>query len=146
MQDYHFLSFKLLCAIHGADMAYYMKLGKNNVTCTEVSIMYLLDNTNICSQKDIVNTMCIPATTINTIIKNWEKQGYIIQEQIKGKKREKQIVLTELGREYLDKTLSKLYKLEELAMKKTLDKYSPEFIEAMDYYKNCLKEAFNEQE
>ena len=38
-----------------------------------------------------------------------------------------------------------LYCAEDKALKKNLDKYSDKFIEVIEYFGDCLKEAFDEE-
>ena len=38
-----------------------------------------------------------------------------------------------------------IYRAEEKALKKTLDKYSDEFIEGLEFFGESLKEAFDEE-
>lgn len=144
MTNYNELSRRLIYAIYGADIIYYLKLNNNRKNYAELSIMYMLEKIKTCSQKDISNILHIAPTTINTIIKRWEKEGYIYQTQIAGKKREMQINLNDTGEEYIKNTLKDFYKKEENAIKKTLEKYSDEFINAIEYFRDCLKEAFDE--
>ena len=84
-------------------------------------------------------------TTINTIAKRWETEGLTIQTPTPGKRREMQITLTETGKAYAKGFLSFIYKAEDTALQKTLNRYSDTFIEALEYFDENLKEAFEEQ-
>ncbi len=76
-------------------------------------ILYALNDGNSHSQKEICDSWDLPRTTVNTIIKELENDGYINLIQIKGEKRELEVVLTDKGKSYADSLLDKLYKIEE---------------------------------
>lgn len=86
----------------------------------------------------------MPKTTINTITKHWENKGLPVQTPIPGKRREMQITLTDAGKEYAKNFMLFIYKAEDAALQKTMDRYSDVFIEALEHFKENLKEAFEE--
>ena len=104
--------------------------------------LYALDNNEPISQKQMIIDRQMPKTTLNTIVKECEKKGYITFQSIKGQKREKMVVVTESGKKYAQEMLKKIYKAEEKAFSDTKDR--EKLIElATSYYKN-LKKSFNE--
>ena len=64
-------------------------------------------------------------------------QDHHLPQEENGK-REKAIVLTEKGKAYAARILRQIYKAEQTALSRTLEKFSPEFIDAMDYFCGCL--------
>lgn len=146
MKEERKLARRLMYAIYGADEVFILKDRGMHINYAELSIMYVLDGDMPCSQKEIAEKMFIPLTTVNTIIKRWEKEGILIQIPIEGKRREMQIVLTDKGKEYAEQYLSFIYKAEEQAIKKTLEKYSAEFIDALECYGECLYESFKDMD
>ena len=68
-------------------------------------------------QIEISNDWELPKTTVNTVIKDIQKDGYALLVPIKGKRREMSIVLTESGKKFADDVLSELYKKEEKTYK-----------------------------
>ena len=76
-------------------------------------ILYALNDGNSHSQKEICDSWDLPRTTVNTIIKELENDCYVKLLQIKGEKRELEVVLTDKGKTYADSLLDKLYKIEE---------------------------------
>lgn len=146
MKEERKLARRLMYAIYGADEVFILKDRGMHINYAELSIMYVLDGDMPCSQKEIAEQMFIPLTTVNTIIKRWEKEGILIQTPIAGKRREMQIALTDKGKEYAEQYLSFIYKAEEQAVKKTLEKYSAEFIDALEYYGECLHESFKDMD
>lgn len=106
--------------------------------------MHALDEGASYSQKEIAAEWLIPKTTINTITKRWEKEGLQIQTPIPGKRREMQLTSIDAGKEYAESFLSLIYEAEE-ALRETLERYSDEFIEAIEYFGERLKTAFEER-
>lgn len=76
-------------------------------------ILYALNDGQEHSQKEICDTWDLPRTTINTIIKELEADGYVFLCQIIGEKRELSVKLTDAGKEYASSTLKELYEIEE---------------------------------
>lgn len=72
--------------------------------------MYALNDGNSHTQIEISNDWELPKTTVNTVIKEIQKNGYVDLIPIKGKRREMSIVLTENGKKYADRVLADLYK------------------------------------
>lgn len=107
--------------------------------------MYVLDDGKPHSQREISQEWMIPKTSVNTIVKRWEKDGLVIFAHIPGKRREMNIMLTEAGKEYAKQFLSFLYSAEDKALQKTIEKYSDEFIEVIEFFAASLKAAFDEE-
>lgn len=95
--------------------------------------MYALDDGKPHSQREISQEWLVPKTTVNTIVKTWEKEGLLTLTPIPHKRREKYIILTESGREYAKEFMGFIYRAEEKALKRTLDKYSDEFIKGLEF-------------
>ena len=121
---------RLILALYNIDEVYYLNEDRKKISD---------------AQKEISQEWRVPKTTVNTIVKRWEKEGLLIQTPIQGKRREMNIMLTDAGKEYAKPFMSFLYKAEDKALKKTLDKYSDEFIEVIEYFGESLKEAFEEE-
>lgn len=136
---------RLILALYNIDEVYYLNEGQKKISDAELSVMYALDDGKPHSQREISQEWLVPKTSVNTIVKRWEKEGLLTQTPIPGKRREMHIMLTDAGREYAKDFMSFLYKAEDKALKKTLDKYSEEFIEAIEYFGESLKEAFSEE-
>lgn len=136
---------RLILALYNIDEVYYLNEGRKKISDAELSVMYALDDGKPHSQREISREWLVPKTTVNTIVKRWEKEGLLTQTPIQGKRREMNIMLTDAGTEYAKSFMSFLYKAEDKALKKTLDKYSDEFIEVIEYFGESLKEAFEEE-
>lgn len=109
-----------------------------------LSLFYTLNDGKPHSQKEISEECLIPRTTINTIVKECVAQGYVLLES-DGHKKEKQIVLTEKGRKYAERILKDVYTAEEIAMRKTMEEYSPELIKGLEIFTSHLRDAFHRE-
>ena len=78
-------------------------------------VLYALNDGNKHSQKEICESWDLPRTTVNTIVKELEEEGYVALSQIKGEKRELELALTEKGKAYAESLLSELYEIESKA-------------------------------
>lgn len=103
-------------------------------------LLYVLDDGEFHTQKQICDDWMFPKTTINTLIKECEEGGYITLQAIPGRKRELQICLTEKGRGYANEALKSVYDIENSALKAILKK-SPSFIEDLELFTNELYSA-----
>ena len=131
-----------LCSI---DKAYYLTEKKKRLSDAELCMMYTLDDGEQHSQIEIAEKWSVPKTTINAITNRWKENGLITQTPIPGKCRELGIRLTPSGREYVKGYLLYLYGAEEYALRKTLERYSDTFIEALEFFAGSLKEGLEKQ-
>ncbi len=136
---------RLVLALYNIDAIYYVSEKKKRLSDAELCFMYALDDGLPHSQKEIAEKWLVPKTTVNTITKRWEKEGLLSQTIIPGKRREMQITLTDAGKAYSNNILSFLYEAENEALVKTIEKYSPAFIDALEFYGAKLKDAFERQ-
>ena len=99
-------------AIYHVDSYYNEFAKKSNVSPALLWVLYALNDGNPHTQIEISNDWELPKTTVNTVIKEIQKDGYVELVPIKGKRREMSIVLTESGKKFADDVLSDLYKIE----------------------------------
>lgn len=94
--------------------AYYTEFAKRSgVRPNLLWVLYALDDGEAHSQKEISRSWDIPVTTVNTIVSQLQKDGYVRLASIAGCKREMHVVLTSSGRAYSERLLSELYRIEE---------------------------------
>lgn len=90
----------------------------HGLSFNSVLILYSFYEDNMaCTQKLISQKWVIPKQTVNTALKEFEKQGYIELVPTPEDKRNKQIHLTPVGRQYTEKIISELRSLELYVMK-----------------------------
>lgn len=99
-------------ALYHVDSFYDEFAKQSNVSSALLWVLYALNDGNSHTQIEISNDWELPKTTVNTVIKEIQKNGYVDLIPIKGKRREMSIVLTENGKKYADRVLAGLYKKE----------------------------------
>lgn len=99
-------------ALYHVDSFYDEFAKQSNVSSALLWVLYALNDGNSHTQIEISNDWELPKTTVNTVIKEIQKNGYVDLIPIKGKRREMSIVLTENGKKYADRVLADLYKKE----------------------------------
>lgn len=82
-----------------------------SVSCL-LTLSAIDDGDGECTQKNISQRWLIPKQTVNMILKDFEKQDFVQLLPMPGDKRNKRIKFTAAGREYADKILSELRKVE----------------------------------
>lgn len=97
-------------ALYHVDSFYDEFAKQSNVSYALLWVLYALNDGNSHTQIEISNDWELPKTTVNTVIKEIQKNGYVDLIPIKGKRREMSIVLTENGKKYADRVLADLYK------------------------------------
>lgn len=145
MNDLRKQARRLNLSNYHSDQIYYDYEQRHNFTDSELCLMYALDDGESHTQKQICEDWHIPKTTLNTIIKQWERLGYLKLCTIPGKRRELLITLTDEGKAYASHLLKDIYHAEEKALQSTLKQY-PNYIDATEFYEQALKQAFLESE
>ena len=132
------LIIRLCLATNVIDACYWKLDHSSGFSGVESCMMYALNDGKSHSQKEISENWLIPKTSLNSAVKKFEKLGYLKLEKIEGKRREKQISLTEEGKKLADISLKDMYDAETFAMKETLDKY-PDLVEALEFFADSFK-------
>lgn len=104
---------KLRIAVNHMDVLYYRALRSLGTRDNAFFILYALADGKAYSQKEISEEWFISRTTLNTIVKEYVRQGYVTLRSSGHK--EKQIVLTEAGRVYAERILRPIFSAEERA-------------------------------
>lgn len=146
MSDMRLTARRLILALNKIDEIYLAGEQNSPVSDEELCMMYALDDGQPHSQRDICMEWMLKKSTVNTIVKRWSSEGYITMQPIPGKRREMQILLTDSGKTYISAFLAPFYRAEEMALEKTLDKYPEEFISAVEFFGQALKDAFAQNE
>lgn len=123
---------KIITATNKMDGIYYQWAKKTDVKESKLTLLYALNDGKPHTQKQISEGYMIPKTTINTVVRECIDEGLITMKNEINLK-EKSICLTEKGEEYNKRIMRDLIVAEETAIRKTLEKYSSEFIEAFEY-------------
>ncbi len=95
------------------------------------------------SQQDLCDTLSLSKQTVNSIVINLVKKGYVILEHVPGTRNRKVIRLTEEGVEYGKEKVMWIYKAEQKALEQTDSKQVEICIEMMEKYILHLKSALD---
>ncbi|MCR5793365.1 MAG: hypothetical protein K6G65_09370 [Lachnospiraceae bacterium] len=125
-------------ALYHVDSFYDEFAKKSNVSSALLWVLYALNDGNPHTQIEISSDWELPKTTVNTVIKEIQKDGYVELVPIKGKRREMSIVLTESGKKYADSVLSDLYK-KEGEVYRSLNKQEKEVVSVLEKIARGLK-------
>ena len=126
-------------ALYHVDSFYDEFAKQSNVSSSLLWVLYALNDGNSHTQIEISNDWELPKTTVNTVIKDIQKEGYVELVPIKGKRREMSIVLTESGKAFADNVLSDLYRKEEEVFK-LLSQKEQEIVMVLEKLARKLKE------
>ena len=125
-------------ALYHVDSFYDEFAKKSNVSSALLWVLYALNDGKPHTQIEISNDWELPKTTVNTVIKDIQKDGYALLVPIKGKRREMSIVLTESGKAFADNVLSDLYK-KEAEVFKSLSSEEQEIVKVLEKLAKKLK-------
>lgn len=97
--------------------AYHMAGSKSGISDGEISIWSaLLNSEKEYSQQDLCDLLFLPRQTVNSIISNFVKKGFVVLEHIPGTRNQKVIQLTEAGRAYGKDKVMWIFEAEHAAM------------------------------
>ena len=130
---------QLMIALNRINCCYAVCAQTSDLKENELMILYALADGVPYSQKQICDEWGIPRTTVNTIIKDWEKKRLVFLSSIPGKRREMNILLTKAGQELANSVLNKVFEMENTAMRETVEEFSPEFIRVLRHYETRLR-------
>ena len=85
-------------------------------------VLYALDDGTNHSQKEISANWNMPKSSVNVVVSELYKKGYVMFLPVEGQKRELWIRLTPSGEEYAHRMLAELYEIERHAF----EKFSPD--------------------
>ncbi|MBQ2861271.1 MAG: MarR family transcriptional regulator [Oscillospiraceae bacterium] len=107
----------------------------------EFSIIYELCQREKLRQKDICEAYSYPKQSINRVAINLKEKGIIDFIPSEKDKREKEIVLTEKGKEFAEKNFTELFEME----KRVFEKIGKDAMEKMINTANLLTELVGEE-
>ena len=130
---------RLMIAVNQIDELYYKILRRLGIKDNAFVLFYAIADGKSYSQKKICDEWAIPRTTLNTIVQEYVRKGYI--QLIAAGHKEKKIVLTDEGRAFAEEILTPIFEAEEKAIEPFL---KTEFVEQAEYFTNQLKKEFSQ--
>ena len=116
------------------------------VKANTLYLLYAIADEKIHTQKSLQKDWLFPRTTLNTIIKECQANGYISLKPITGAKRELQISLTPAGLDFANQILEPIHVAEEKAIEMTLNECSDQLIKDLQIFTTNLKSSFDHAE
>ena len=103
--------------VYFAISAIYEKLAKiHGLTSSSLFVLYMLyEYQGQCTQHFICEKLLYPKQTVNTILAAFANKGYISKAVAPADKRNKQIFLTETGKQYAGLVLAAMLHMEEVS-------------------------------
>lgn len=99
-------------ALYHIDAIYAEFAKKSGIPPTLIWILYALNDGRTHTQKDICYDWSLPKSTVNTLIMDLKRKGYVDLIKVKGMRRDMEIVLTKNGQDFADIVLTDIYKKE----------------------------------
>lgn len=118
---------------------YFAAAKRMNINYNELLILYLLHETDACTQKQIREDYALPKQTVNNIVSDLLKKEYITATTDEKDKREKKIELTESGIKYAEQYLIPLLEIEQSIVAKMGNEKLQELIDAANLYGSILQ-------
>lgn len=121
------------------DALYHHASLKLGLTDSASMVLYAIyDNGEDCLLSDIYKQSGVSKQTVNSAIRNLEKKRIIYLEQYSG--RTKRVVLTDAGKEYVQKTVARLFDAEAAAFSSWTENEINAHIEYMEKYIDSFRE------
>lgn len=126
-------------AVDRTDYLYEKWAKKQGVNNYVSRIMYMLYLSGVNRQKEMVENYGMPKRTVNTVITELQKKGYIILIPDENDKRSKIIKLTQEGINYANKIVTPLLDCEIRVLKKMGTQRVEMLIDTMNQYADLLE-------
>lgn len=120
---------QLMIAIDQIDEAYYKALRTLGIKGNAFTLFYAIADGKAYSQKKICDEWSVPRTTLNTIVQEYIGKGYI--RLVSTGHKEKEIVLTNTGKVFVEEMLTPIFQAEEKAIEPFLKTMFVEEVEAL---------------
>lgn len=125
---------------------YHIAAGKSGISDGEVSIWStLLCSEEEYSQQDFSDLLHLPKQTVNSIISNLVKKGFVSLEHDPGTRNRKVVRLTKEGRDYGEANVMWIFQAEEKALEQTDSEQVKVCIEMIEKYISNLKKEIDEK-
>lgn len=119
---------------------YHVVAGKSGISDTELAVWStILNSSEEYSQQDIAELLSLPKQTVNSVITNMQKRGFIYLEHVPGTRNRKVVCLTEKGRVYGKDTVQWVLDAEQRALDQSDPAQIQVCIEMMEDYMTHLK-------
>ena len=129
-------------AVYRIDSAYDVFSKNAGIKANMLWLLSALNDGQKHTQSQICWDWNYPRTTVNTLVKELEQQGYVELIPVTGTRRELYIELTEEGQAYANSMLNKVYEAEEELFERYSRDHDTEFVNQLNHFSNIMKSFF----
>lgn len=130
-------------AVYRIDSAYDVFSKNAGIKANMLWLLSALNDGQTHTQSQICWDWNYPRTTVNTLVKELEQQGYVELIPVAGTRRELYIVLTDAGRAYADSILKPVYDAEEQLFERYSKEHGTDFVHQLNAFSNTMKTFFH---
>lgn len=105
--------------INELDAVYRIAAGKSGISDGEIGIWSMLLNADLYSQQDLCDRLYLPKQTVNSIVSNLSKRGFVVLKHVPGTRNRKTIQLTAEGMDYGKNRVMWIFEAEQRALEET---------------------------
>lgn len=116
---------------------YAKKFGLTYMSLTVLECIY--EHADDCTQKLISEETRYPKQSVNMIIKSFYDEKYIRLTETAADRRNKKIVLTKKGADYIEKVILPLWKIDEAATEEISDEDRETFLKCIGIYEKSFR-------
>lgn len=113
------------------------------LTYTSLYILHMIALTENCTQKFIAEQMFLPKQTINSIIAQFHKQGWVELREMPEDKRHKTLHLTVKGKEFGAQVFPQIETAEQNSIAQFSEEERHTFLQLMQKYVACFASELN---
>lgn len=133
----------ITCVVNRTDYLYEKWAKQQSVNSYVSMVLYMLRAAEINTQKEIADIYGMPKQTVNTVINELHKKGYITLITDENDKRSKIIKLTAEGIQYADSIVNPLLNCEKNVLAKMGEERVKMLIDTMNQYADLLEKELN---
>ena len=130
-------------AVYRIDSAYDVFSKNAGIKANMLWLLSALNDGQTHTQSQICWDWNYPRTTVNTLVKELEQQGYVELIPVAGTRRELYIVLTDAGKAYADSILKPVYDAEEQLFERYSKEHGTDFVHQLNDFSNTMKTFFH---
>lgn len=118
----------------------------HGLSFNEVMVLYsIYEDSGNCTQKMISQKWLIPKQSVNTILKDFERKGFVEFVPLQSDKRNKLIKPTPTGMEYADRIITELRRLELFIIEQMGVENITQFNNSMALFAELFKKGLSEK-
>lgn len=112
---------------------------KSGVSYNSLYILNAIQQTENCTQKEICEKTLLPKQTVNNVVTNFYKKGYVELVELPENRRVKAIHLTEKGIQYANTLIPHIHHADRLAMESLTAEQQDTLLNLMDIYVSAFR-------